>query len=54
MMPSTDDVQGRNGMDASHPRCSRFGGMSGPSRADGIKVPVMKSKLFMGKPEGPR
>ena len=26
----------------------------GPSRADGIKVPMGKSKLFTGKPEGPR
>jgi len=28
--------------------------ISGPSRADGIKVPMGKSKLFTGKPEGPR
>ena len=46
---------GRNGMDASHPLMlegrRRVGG---PSRADGIKVPRWKSKLFTGKPEGPR
>ena len=41
-------------MDASHPWCSRTEGMSGPSRADGIKVPRWKSELFTGKPEGPR
>ena len=29
-------------------------GRGGPSRADGIKVPRGKSKLFAGKPEGPR
>ena len=42
-------------MDASHPLMlegrRRVGG---PSRADGIKVPSGKSKLFTGKPEGPR
>ena len=29
-------------------------GLVGPSRADGIKVPRGKSKLFAGKPEDPR
>ena len=29
-------------------------GEGGPSRADGIKVPSLKSELLTGKPEGPR
>ena len=41
-------------MDASHPLMFEAGGMSGPSRADGITVPRWKSKLFTSKPEGPR
>ena len=42
-------------MDASHPlMLEGRRGVGGPSRADGIKVPMGKSKLFAGKPEGPR
>ncbi len=42
-------------MDASHPlMLEGRRRVDGPSRADGIKVPRWKSKLFTGKPEGPR
>ena len=36
------------------PDVGRREGRGGPSRADGINVPSGKSKLFAGKPEGPR
>ena len=41
-------------MGASLPCRGRLGVGGGPSRADGIKVPRWKSKLFAGEPEGPR
>ena len=48
------DLRGEMGWTPPIPDVLGLEGLVGPSRADGIKVPRGKSKLFAGKPEDPR